>query len=283
MALGRALLVLGRASNLPTVWSNCLVAYALGGFMSWAALMPVLLGATFFYLGGMYLNDAFDVGFDRRYRRERPIPSGAIQERTVWILGVLQLMIGMIFFSAMSQVPWSLSLLLTATIIVYNALHKTVSFSPILMSLCRFVLFLSAASIGVKGITGLALWSALALAGYIIGLSYVAKRESSGGLIGYWPCLLLAFPPILAFLVNVGSFRTSGLVLIAIYTLWTGHCLWQFYGRTPPNIGRGVSRLLAGIVITDLLALGSGDLRWTLMLTGLFIGALVFQRFIPAT
>ena len=74
----RTLLVLGRTSNLPTVWSNCLAAWWLGGGVQLGALAGVLLGTTLLYLGGMYLNDAFDAGFDAQYRRERPIPSGAI-------------------------------------------------------------------------------------------------------------------------------------------------------------------------------------------------------------
>src|SRR5438094_889537 len=74
----RTLLMLGRVSNLPTVWSNCLAGWLLGG--GGLALRFVLLcvGATCLYIGGMYLNDAFDFEFDRAFRRERPIPSVAI-------------------------------------------------------------------------------------------------------------------------------------------------------------------------------------------------------------
>src|SRR5687768_18320093 len=80
----RTLLVLGRASNLPTVWSNCLAGWILGGEGQWSGLMLLMLGGTFLYLGGMYLNDAFDSEFDRQHRPERPIPSGAISLGEVW-------------------------------------------------------------------------------------------------------------------------------------------------------------------------------------------------------
>lgn len=283
MSLGRALLVLGRASNLPTVWSNVFVAFILGGGGAWELLIPIMLGAIFFYLGGMYLNDAFDVGFDRQHRQERPIPSGAISERAVWILGIAQLGIGIICFSVISRVPYSLSIMLTASIVVYDALHKRVTFSPVLMSLCRFVLFIAVASIGEQGITGIALWSAIALSSYIVGLSYVARRESTGGLVAYWPCLFLAFPAILAFLVNAGVYRFSGLILITAFALWTIHCLRNIYWLSQPQIGKAVSHLLAGIVIVDLLALGHVDMSWTISMGVLFLAALLFQRFIPAT
>lgn len=283
MSLSRALLVLGRASNLPTVWSNCLVAFVLGGGDPWAELTPILIGATLFYLGGMYLNDAFDVGFDRQFCQERPIPSGAISERTVWILGAGQLFLGFICFSVLSHVPLSLSLLMVSTILVYNALHKAVSYSPVLMSLCRLVLFLCVATIGQAGITGIALWSAIALAGYIIGLSYVARRESTGGLIAFWPCLLLVFPAVLTLLVNDGPHRGSGLLMVIGFAAWILHCLRHIYWSAQPNIGRAVSHLLAGIVIVDLMALGTEDPGQATLMVILFVSALVFQRFIPAT
>ncbi|MCS1409362.1 MAG: 4-hydroxybenzoate octaprenyltransferase [Verrucomicrobia subdivision 3 bacterium] len=284
MPLGKALLVLGRASNLPTVWSNCFVAYALAGHgPPWSGLVPIMIGATLFYLGGMYLNDAFDVGFDRQYRKERPIPSGVISEKAVWILGCTQLLLGFLSFSVVSRVPYALSLLLAALILIYNALHKRISYSPVLMALCRFVLFLSVASVGNSRITGIALWSAVGLAAYIIGLSYVARRESTGGIIAYWPCLFLIFPAILSYLVNNGPYRTTGVIMIIVYSSWVLHCLRHIYWTQQPKIGKAVSHFLAGIVLLDLMALGLVHTEWTVLMAGLFCAALLFQRFIPAT
>src|SRR5229473_4560703 len=83
----RALLILGRVSNLPTVWSNCLAGWWLGGAGHFEKLPFLFAGATLLYVAGMFLNDAFDVGFDRRHRPERPIPSGAISLKSVWRWG----------------------------------------------------------------------------------------------------------------------------------------------------------------------------------------------------
>ncbi len=283
LSRGRALLVLGRVSNLPTVWSNCFVAFVLSGGnlrSDWAFLMT---GATFFYLGGMFLNDAFDADFDRQFRKERPIPSGAVSERAVWILGGLQLAFGFFCFSATSRAPYGLSLLLGVSILVYNAAHKAVSWSPFLMALCRFFLFLAVASVRQAGVTGTVLWSAIALSSYIVGLSYVARRESSGELISWWPCLFLAFPAILAFAVNDGVYRVSGLATILVYAGWTFFCLRGIYWTSQPNISMAVSRLLAGIVWVDLMALGLGNAGQTVLMVGFFGAALLLQKFVPAT
>ena len=76
----RALLVLGRVSNLPTVWSNCLAGWWLSGGGNFWKLPFLFFGAAFLYTGGMFLNDAFDAAFDRQRRSSRPIPSGKISE-----------------------------------------------------------------------------------------------------------------------------------------------------------------------------------------------------------
>src|SRR5580698_6010042 len=91
----RTLLILGRVSNLPTVWSNCLAGWCLGGHGSVASLVWMALSASFLYEGGMFLNDAFDAEFDYHHRRTRPIPSGAITEREVWRWGWVWLALGL--------------------------------------------------------------------------------------------------------------------------------------------------------------------------------------------
>ena len=49
----RTLLILGRTSNLPTVWSNCLAGWILGGEGNLKNLLLLSIGATLLYLGGM--------------------------------------------------------------------------------------------------------------------------------------------------------------------------------------------------------------------------------------
>ena len=79
---------LGRVSNLPTVWTNTLAAIILAGAAPLAPQpLPLLLAMTLFYVGGMYLNDAFDANIDARERPERPIPSGQISRASVYGLG----------------------------------------------------------------------------------------------------------------------------------------------------------------------------------------------------
>ncbi|MGZ8941056.1 MAG: UbiA family prenyltransferase [Limisphaerales bacterium] len=279
----RSLLVLGRASNLPTVWSNCLAGWFLGGGGSFSGFVLLCLGATCIYTGGMFLNDAFDADFDRQHRSERPIPSGAISLGEVWGFGVGWLVLGSVMLAFFGMETAIITILLVFSIVIYDAVHKAFAFSPFLMALCRLLLFLVAASASDEGVTGLAIWSSFALALYIVGLSYAAKSESTRGPVRYWPCLLLAAPVFLAYLVNEGSYKPIGLLFSAALVIWVLRNLSFTFWSAEKNVPRTVSGLLAGIVLVDLLAVAGGDFIISLVFMLLFASTLLFQRFVPAT
>ena len=279
----RALLILGRVSNLPTIWSNCLAGWLLGNGGDPEKFLLLCLGATGLYLGGMFLNDAFDAEFDHQHRRERPIPSGAISEAAVWYWGFGWLGVGTVMLLVLGQKTAMLALLLVGAILVYDAVHKLVTFSPVLMAGCRFLLYLVATSSSTEGVSGLAIWSALVLAAYVAGLSYIASRESTHSPMQHWPCLLLAAPLVLAYIVNADAERHRALGLSALVLVWIGRSgrftLWGPHR----NLRRAVSGLLAGIVLIDLLAAAPEPYPTGLIFLVLFGAALLLQRAVPAT
>src|SRR5712691_5360115 len=84
----RTYLRLGRVSNLPTVWTNVLAGVVLAGSaLEPTTLIALLVVFSLFYVGGMFLNDAFDRHIDARERPERPIPSGLASAREVFGIG----------------------------------------------------------------------------------------------------------------------------------------------------------------------------------------------------
>jgi 4-hydroxybenzoate polyprenyltransferase len=279
----RAFLILGRVSNLPTVWSNCLAGWWLGGQGCPHKLPYLFSGASLIYIAGMFLNDAFDAGFDREYRKERPIPSGAISARIVWVSGLALLVIGSVLLFFVAGRTGLFGLILASAVVLYDAVHKHVSLAPLLMASCRFLLYLAAASSGFNGVPGLAVWSGLAMASYIVGLSYLARRESMPGRLQNWPLLVLLFPFVLAWFVNDAGFRNGALLIAVIVALWIIRCLRYIFFAPNPQIGRTVSGLLAGIVWVDWLAAADVPQYLAITFIGLFALALFFQRFVPAT
>jgi hypothetical protein len=276
----RVLLVLGRVSNLPTVWSNCLAAWLLAGGGAWQRFGLVCLGATLLYTGGMFLNDAVDAGFDRRYRPERPIPSGQISARIVWVLAGVCLAGGWAVFFALGKLPTQFASALLLAIVVYDLVHKHTTFSPVLMAACRCLLyFLAASSVGTSA-TRDVLWRAMALAAYIIGLSYLARGESTGKRLASWTVILLFVPIIVAFADPVDGVVSITLIAVLL-AAWIGWCLSARLAWRVPFLSKGVAGLLAGIVLVDWLATGGNSYSAAFLL--LFVLALFLQRVAPAT
>lgn len=70
-------LKLGRVSNLPTVWTNVFTGMALAaGVGAEPRLAILIVSLSLFYVGGMFLNDAFDSGFDARRGPSARFPPG---------------------------------------------------------------------------------------------------------------------------------------------------------------------------------------------------------------
>ena len=203
----RTLLILGRVSNLPTIWSNCLAAWWLSGGGNGRKLPLLLAGVSALYLGGMFLNDAFDAAFDRQRRAARPIPAGLISAAAVWRFGWGWLALGALLLGLTGPAAGALGLVLAACILVYNATHKLITASPWLMALCRFWVYVIAGTTGADGLNGWPVWCGLALALYIAGLSQVARRENRRGPVPGWPLILLAAPLFLALLMDQAEYR----------------------------------------------------------------------------
>jgi hypothetical protein len=280
----RTLLVLGRVSNLPTVWSNCLAGWWLSGGGNFWKLPLLLLGMSALYTGGMFLNDAFDAEFDQQRRASRPIPSGKIPLPTVWRFGWGWLALGIFCLLFLGKIAAILAVILVICILIYNAAHKVVTVSPWLMGACRFWVYVIAGTTGMKGLNGWPVWCGVVLGLYVVGLSYVARRESFRGPVPYWPLLLLIAPVGLALMMNTGAAGKSALFAALLLVLWVARCISTVFQAGGINVGRIVSGLLAGIIFVDWLAIAPHCPHWLgITLLVLFGATLLAQRFVPAT
>ena len=293
----KSLLLLGRVSNLPTVWSNCLASWLLaGGTLFEAADLQrfswLIVGATLLYLAGMFLNDAFDVRFDKEHRTERPIPSGAISAKAVWVWGITQMVIGLGCLVWIGPVVAVCAFALAGSVLWYDWIHKRIAWSPLIMGLCRLSLYVLAGAVAAESPTASldlpVILSALALSGYIVGLSNIARHEATGGNVNSWPSWLLVLPLAIAFvlpaLVVDGVVNWNRLIIAAcLYSLWVGRSLLFTFKAMIPQHGRTVSGLLAGIVLFDFMLVANQEIHMSAVFLGLFCLALLFQRYIPAT
>jgi 4-hydroxybenzoate polyprenyltransferase len=176
----RSYLLLARVSNLPTVWTNVLagtVAQVTLPAPETVASVDVLAGplvaASLFYTGGMILNDAFDVSFDRVARPERPIPRGDVSTREAFIIGGVSLAAGLALLAGDGR-TFVLGLLLAAAVVLYDWRHKQNAVAPLVMGACRGLVYLIAAA-SVGGPSTAAFVGAGVITAYVVGLTVVAK------------------------------------------------------------------------------------------------------------
>lgn len=274
-------LVLGRLANLPTLWSNCLAGWWLGGAGSLAGLGALCSGVSFLYLGGMFLNDACDANYDAEFQRSRPVPSGAIELRTLWLLSLVWLGLGLFILACFGTTTALLALWLTGIIIIYNALNKVLKYTRLFLALGRFLLYLIAASTALNGITGLTLWSALALAPYVAAIQLMILAKPPKHAVSKWIIALLAAPVILALLVNTRTYQAWALFGMSVLVFWVLNCLrysfWSFSG----NVKHTASGLTAGIVVVDYLAVGPDHSGLFFVFLPLFLSTLLLQRVYP--
>jgi hypothetical protein len=287
----RTFLGLSRLSGLPTVWSNCLAGWWLGGGGGANNLPFLFAGVTLLYLGGALLNDAFDADFDRHHHPKRPIPTGALSQQAVWRWGLGWLAAGALLLLCPGRVTGSLGLALVFLIVVYNAIHRLLPFSPGLEGLCRFFVYVLAASVADRGVTGWAIWCGLALAAYVAAIGCFACWEETPSRAPKWPAILLGVPVVLALLMNSGANREPALLISVVLVLWGLRALRQTFFALDRSLTRTRSGLVAGIVLVDWLAVcplasvasqsNYAPRELSFGFLALFLGTLVQQRFAP--
>ena len=87
----------------------------------------------------------------------------------------------------------------------------------------------------------------------------------------------------MAGLFDDGPSLMAGVEFSLVLTAWSCWALSRSLERAGANVGYTVSRLLAGIVLVDLLAVAEAGEAWTGLFGVWFVLALLLQRFIPAT
>jgi 4-hydroxybenzoate polyprenyltransferase len=220
------------------------------------------------YMGGMFLNDAFDANFDREHQPFRPIPSGEIQRSTVFILGFGLLLLSFACFSFVQidyyQNPrmgtsgfflnfrqhfFICAAALYGSIIVYNVIHKATALSVIFMALARASLILVVVSAMMTAMFLPALIAAGVHFVYVCSLTIVARLEAQVSVFkGKIPYLIAGISALDAILVGVfkQNFVVAAILVTFVFlTLQLQKCVKGTYPLAvmKPCLCRMVSEL----------------------------------------
>lgn len=282
MTLG-TILRLGRVSNLPTVWTNALAGAALAsaGGVPLETVLLAALALTFFYEGGMWLNDAFDAEIDARVRANRPIPMGEIARGTVFAGGFAMLAVGTLIAFLIGPGAGAAALMLGLAVLLYDWLHKRTALSPVIMGATRFLSY-AVAALGVGAFAGAPLWGALGLFAWIVGLTYAAKQEAYDRIGAGWPLAALAAPILYALWLGLSSplALAFAVALAAVAAL----ALRRLFRRAKGDVPKAVVTMIAGICLYDAALIAStGQIELALLAGAGFLATLGLQRVASGT
>ncbi len=281
----QTLLRLGRVSNLPTVWTNVIAGATIANTAATVAdIVTVGLAMTAFYVGGMYLNDFFDREIDARERPGRPIHAGDIGAVTVSAIGFALLAAGVALLAPFGFLTAGWGLALAAAIVLYNAWHKGNSFAPLIMGLCRALVYVGTGAAVSGNILPALIVGATALAAHVVGLTYAAKQENLNHIGRLWPLAVLAVPLLLA----LPGISTGWIVIVVALLLCTVDIVavrLLAKRATGDAVPRAVSMLIAAICLVDALAvaLHGGGVVLTCVCASGFVLTQLFQAAIPGT
>jgi UbiA prenyltransferase family len=289
----RTLLTLGRTSNLPTTWSNMVAGATLSGAVFGPAQLGVLiLCASAFYEGGMFLNDAFDAEIDARERPNRPIPSGQAARSRVFLLGFGLLGAGLALLFAAPFLKLlrpglgaGLAGVATCTaVLAYNRWHKGHAWSPIVMGACRAGLYATAA-LAISGrLETPVLLGAGALWLYVVGLTHIARFETGKVMDRAWVSALVLSPLVVALPGLVSEPSVLPALCFVLLLVWSVRSMAFALRGGKGQIPRAVVSLIAGVSLVDALLIAQyGPPILVLAAFGAFLLTLKWQRRIPGT
>jgi 4-hydroxybenzoate polyprenyltransferase len=232
----RAYLLLARVSNLPTLWTNVLAGLAaagtLGGGRPAAELVWLGAAASLSYMGGMFLNDAFDRKADARSRPDRPIPAGDARAEEVFAAGFALLAAGWVL-----PVGWALAsgrrawgaaawgAALAATILYYDWRHKRDPLAPFAMAACRGLVYCVAAAAAAGAVAARVGLAASVLAAYVALITFVARaagRRAGWAIAALIAAISLVDAGILAWFgpAPLAAAGVAGFVLTLLLQRW---------------------------------------------------------------
>jgi 4-hydroxybenzoate polyprenyltransferase len=274
---------LGRVSNLPTVTSNVLAGVALaGGSPSPVRIALIALAMSLMYVAGMFLNDAFDRDIDARERPDRPIPAGEVRAAQVFDAGFALLLGGIAITALVALVggagwrPVMCAIALGALIIFYDAYHKQNPLSPVVMGLCRVGVYATAAFATARDADPALGWGTVAVLGYLIGLTYIARQENLARFTNLWPLAVLMVP----FWIALPHDRIGWVFYLGF--LGTTYTALSLLARR--QIRGAVTLLIAGISLLDAcLAASAGCYGMAVAAVAAFAATRGLQRFVPGT
>lgn len=314
-----------RLPNLFTAWADIFAGYFVvaaypggleAGLPSPVTFVCLLIASSLIYSAGMVLNDYYDRDVDAQQRPDRPIPSGAISATAaagaaygMLAAGCLFALLGGFVYIDFAAIPWrggAIAVLLSASVIAYDAVLKRTALAPWVMGMCRFFNILLGMSLA-QTLPPETSWSLLGydasqflFAGgiglYIVGVTWFARTEAvvsdrllliaGGGLMAAGIGLLAALPavePAVVSLNYVAPFGWWG-ILVLLSLVLIRRALVAIVTPEPQNVQLTIKQAILSLIFYDAaISLAVCGTIWAVIIVALLVPMLWLRRWMYST
>ncbi len=256
---------LARPANLPTAAADVLTGIAISAYFvpieiavsftdNYIDVLCLVCSSVLLYAGGVVMNDVFDRKLDMIERPERPIPSGLISYKSAASFGMFLLLAGIFSSFLVGDVSGSLALILSISIIGYDALAKKHAlFGPMIMGLCR----------AINLVLGMSLfqeighwWYAVVPFCYIFAITLISRGEVHGNNRNHliWSAILYAL--VIAMAIIIVGKETGRVIDIIPFLILFSFLIFRplmraFRSNVPVNIKKAVIAGVLSIIVLD--------------------------------
>jgi 4-hydroxybenzoate polyprenyltransferase len=248
-------------------------------------LIALMVSSGLLYIGGIVLNDYFDVEIDKRERPSRPLPSGNVSKRHAMAIVIVALLIANTIALVVGPISLAVSLALTFAIIAYNYRLKHGLLGPFAMGGARFLnvifgaspalLYINNHSFAIVGAAAASLFL------YIVAITILSKKEAGNekpnstiaslivfGVISAIAALGLLLQLQWAFLLNLSIFAA---VMIVTFK--------QHLTKEMPSVQKAIRNMVISIIIIDsVFVTGTAGLPYGLATLLLIAPAVVLAK-----
>jgi 4-hydroxybenzoate polyprenyltransferase len=131
-----------RIANVFTTVSNILLGYFfftnINNF-DYFNIIKLISISAFLYIGGMVLNDYFDIKIDKKERPWRPLSSNKITKTNALVIILFSFSYSLIFSFIMGSNTFVITLIMITLIFLYNKFLKNTIYGPINMGVIRSI------------------------------------------------------------------------------------------------------------------------------------------------
>ena len=129
-----------RIANVFTTVSNILLGYffiTTNNNLDYFIILELISISAFLYIGGMVLNDYFDIKIDKKERPWRPLSSNKITKKNALVIIIFSFSYSLIFSFIVGSNTFAITLIMITLVFLYNKFLKNTIYGPINMGVIR--------------------------------------------------------------------------------------------------------------------------------------------------